>query len=136
MRATARRTTGPFSHRIEIRGHQVTVDEPVEHGGNDEGPSPQELLAASIASCTAVTMQMYAARKGWDVGRLEVECEYVTPERGSPAQFDLVLRLPDNLTEEQVDKLRVIAGKCPVHRVLEGDLRFEDRVELVAAAQA
>ncbi len=135
MKATARRSTGVFTHQIEIRGHQLTVDELAEYGGADEGPSPQELLAASIASCTAVTMQMYARRKGWDIGELEVECEYVKPERGSATHFHLVLRLPDSCSPEQVEKLRVIAAKCPVHGMLEGELTFEDQIELVAPAQ-
>jgi putative redox protein len=135
MKAIARRENEGFTHRIEVRDHQVTVDELAEHGGADEGPSPQELLAASIASCTAVTMEMYANRKGWDIGQVEVDCEYETPERGSPTRFNLVLRLPDSLTQEQVDVLRRIAGKCPVHRALEGESIFEDRVELVSPAQ-
>lgn len=135
MKATARRTRG-FTHRIAIRSHELTADEPAEHGGADSGPTPQELLAASIASCTAITMEMYADRKGWDVGELEVECEYETPPRGSPAQFTLVLRLPATCTPEQLDALRVIAGKCPVHRILEGEAVFEDRIELVSPEPA
>jgi putative redox protein len=135
MRATARRSTGSFTHRIEIRGHRLTVDESAELGGVDEGPSPQELLAASVAACTAVTMEMYANRKGWDIGQLEVECEYETPERGSATHFNVVLRLPDSCSEEQIERLRVIAAKCPVHRILEGESIFRDRIELVAPAQ-
>ena len=81
-------------------------------------------------------MEMYANRKGWDIGQVEVECEYATPERGSPTQFNLVLRLPDSCSEEQIDTLRVIAAKCPVHRALEGESTFEERIELVAPAQA
>ena len=61
-----------------------TADEPTEHGGDDEGPSPQELLAASLASCTAVTMEMYAKRKGWDIGPVEVQCEYSPGRAGLP----------------------------------------------------
>jgi uncharacterized OsmC-like protein len=74
--ARATRTKG-FSHTVEIRGgdHVLTADESRKDGGNDEGPSPQELLAASLASCTAVTMEMYAKRKGWDVGGIEVEID-------------------------------------------------------------
>ena len=64
-------------------------------GGGDDGPSPQELLAASLASCTAVTMEMYAKRKGWDIGDIEVACEYQPAERGTPTRFELVLRFPD-----------------------------------------
>jgi len=134
MKATARRT-GSVSHRIEIRGHHVTTDEAAEHGGEDEAPTPQELLAASIASCTATTMEIYAARKGWDIGQVEVEVEFETPERGAPTHFKTVLRLPDSCSQEQLDKLRVIAGKCPVHRALEGESSFEDHIELVSAAR-
>jgi len=136
MKATARRTNGGFTHRIKVRDHQVTADEPTEHGGADEGPSPQELLAASIASCTAVTMEMYADRKGWDIGDVEVDCEYETAQRGSPTRFHIVLRLPDTLTQAQVHALQRIAAKCPVHRALEGESIFSERVELVSPAQA
>jgi|SRR5579862_9005204 len=132
MKATARRSTGSFTHQIEIRGHRLTADECAELGGVDEGPSPQELLAASVAACTAVTMEMYANRKGWDLGHLEVDCEYETPERGAATNFSIVLRLPDSCSEEQIEKLRVIAAKCPVHRILEGESVFRERVELVS----
>ena len=98
------------------------ADEPTEHGGDDDGPSPQELLAASLASCTAVTMEMYAKRKGWDIGTVEVQCEYMPAERGCPTNFKLVLRLPSDCTEEQIERLRVIAAKCPVHRTLDGEV--------------
>jgi putative redox protein len=132
MKAIARHTKGMFTHVIDIRGHRLTVDEPVDRGGADEGPTPQELLAASIASCTAITLGIYANRKGWDLGQVEVECEYETAERGSPTQLNVVVRLPDSCSEEQVNKLRVIAAKCPVHRLLDGESIFEERIELVA----
>jgi putative redox protein len=135
MRASAQRTSSTsFTHRIDIRQHQVLADEPSDHGGDDEGPSSQELLAASLASCTAVTMEMYAKRKGWDIGPVEVTCEYTLAERGCPTQFKLVLRLPSSCTDEQVERLRVIAAKCPVHRTLDGEAMFDERVELVTPA--
>ena len=129
MRAVARRRRG-FQHDLAIGTHQLTVDEPEAQGGTDQGPSPQELLAASLASCTAVTMEMYADRKGWDVSGLEVDCRYTPAERGCPTRFELVMRLPAHLSEEQVERLQVIAAKCPVHRTLEGEVAFEERVEL------
>lgn len=133
MKATARRTarTG-YTHRIEMRQHQITVDEPTDVGGDDEGPSPQELFAASLAGCTAITVEMYAERKGWDIGPVEVECEYTPAERGSPINFELVLRLPSTCTEEQVERLGKIAAKCPVHRSLQGEVTFTERVETLA----
>jgi putative redox protein len=135
MKATARRTSNhAFIHRIDVRHHQLIADEPTEHGGDDEGPSPQELLAASLASCTAITIEMYAKRKGWDLGPVEVQCEYAPAERGCPTKFSLALRLPSGCDEEQIERLRVIAAKCPVHRTLDGEVMFEDRIELVEPA--
>ena len=130
MKATARRDDGGgFRHTVQVRDHQLSVDEPLHVGGHDTAPSPQELLAVSLASCTAITMEMYAARKGWQLGHVEVACEYRPAERGCPTKFELVMRLPADLPEEQLERLRVIAAKCPVHRVLDGEVMFEERVE-------
>ena len=134
MRATARRDDGTFRHTVQIREHHLTVDEPLDRGGNDTGPDPQELLAVSLASCTAITMEMYAERKGWDIGRVEVEVQYTPAERGCPTKFELVMRLADDIPEEQAERLRVIAAKCPVHRVLDGEVMFQERVERVHLA--
>ncbi len=130
MRAVARQRE-KLTHDVKAGSHMLTVDEPLESGGQDLGPSPQELLAASLASCTAVTMEMYAQRKGWDLGYVEVECEYTPAERGCPTRFDLTLRLPNDASDEQVERLKIIAAKCPVHRTLEGEVMFHERVELV-----
>ena len=135
MKATARRTASNFTHQVDVRQHQLLADEPAEHGGDDEGPSPQELLAASLASCTAITIEMYAKRKGWDIGPIEVQCEYTPAERGCPTKFRLDFRLPNDCTEEQLERLRVIAAKCPVHRTLEGEVSFEDHIQLVEPAK-
>jgi putative redox protein len=133
MRATARRRRShSFQHDVRIRDHHVSADEPLDAGGDDVAPSPQELLAASLASCTAVTLEMYAERKGWDVGPVEVDCQYTPAERGCPTRFELVVRLPDGLEEDQVQRLMQIAAKCPVHRTLDGEVMFDERVELVA----
>lgn len=133
MKATATRANG-FRHTVRVRQHDLTIDEPADAGGSDEGPSPLEMLAASLAGCVAVTMEMYATRKGWDIGGVEVEVDYAPAERGSPTKFNLVTRLPATLTDEQVDRLTVIAAKCPVHRTLEGEVMFDERVERLALA--
>ena len=130
MQASARRSAN-FSHTISIRDHQLTADEPRLLGGDDEGPSPEELLAASLASCTAITMEMYAQRKGWEIGAVEVDVQFSPAERGCPTRFGLVLRLPAHLSDEQVANLRVIAAKCPIHRTLDGEVMFTERVERV-----
>jgi putative redox protein len=134
MKATATRT-GTYKHVVQVRQHKLQADEPVDTGGDDSAPSPQELLAASLASCTAITMEMYAQRKGWDIGGVEVEAEYTPAERGCPTKFTLTLRLPSDISEEQVERLRVIAAKCPVHRTLDGEVMFDERVQRVELAQ-
>jgi putative redox protein len=129
MRAVARQRE-KFTHDVKAGDHTFTVDEPVQTGGDDLGPSPQELLAAALASCTAVTMEMYAQRKGWDTSGLAVDVRYTPAERGCPTRFELVLRFPESLDEGQIQRLKVIAAKCPVHRTLDGEVMFEERVEL------
>jgi putative redox protein len=133
MKATVTRE-GDYRHKVRIRNHELTLDEPADVGGTDLGPTPLEMLAASLAGCVAVTMEMYAARKSWDIGGVEVEVDFTPAERGCPTAFSLVLRLPDTLTEEQVERLTVIAAKCPVHRTLEGEVMFDERVERVSLA--
>jgi putative redox protein len=130
MRAIARRENGTLKHDVEIRRHLVVADEPTENGGADSGPSPQELLAASLASCTAITMVMYAKRKGWDIGDVVVDVDYEPAQRGSPTRFKLDVRMPKELPEDQRERLMQIAAKCPVHRTLEGEVMFEESVEL------
>ena len=129
MQASARQRN-KLTHDVKVRTHALTADEPADVGGEDMGPSPQELLAASLASCTAITMEMYAKRKGWNVDGMEVDVEYTPADRGCLTRFELVMRMPANLSEEQVERLRVIAAKCPVHRTLEGEVAFDERVEL------
>jgi putative redox protein len=135
MKAAARRDgVSGFRHAVQVRDHQLTVDEPLEAGGQDTAPNPQELLAVSLASCTAITMEMYAARKGWDIGHVEVAVEYSPAERGCPTKFELIMRLPDDLPDDQAERLRAIAAKCPVHRALDGEVMFLERVERVHMA--
>ena len=135
MKATAQRSErATYVHHVGIRNHALVVDECKDAGGTDEGPSPQELLAASLATCTAITMEMYAKRKGWDIGPIGVSVEYTPSERGCPTKFSLDLQLPADATAEQRERLQVIAAKCPVHRTLEGEVMFEDRVTIAADA--
>jgi putative redox protein len=125
-RALARRRQG-YEHEVGIRNHRLIVDEPEDHGGSNAGPRPTELLAASLATCTAITIEMYAERKEWDLGRVEVAVEYGEPSSDGAASFKLQITLPAQLSEEQRERIRVIAGKCPVHRTLRAqDVKIED----------
>jgi putative redox protein len=117
VRVVARRQQG-FAHEVEVEGgHKLIVDEPTEVGGTDAGPGPTQLLAMSLASCTAVTMEMYAARKEWEIGAVEVDVE-VTYDGFTPAAYDVSLRLSPELSDEQRQRLVAIAAKCPVHKVI------------------
>lgn len=133
MRASVTRVED-FRNSVTIRSHELTVDEEAGDGGTDAGPTPLELLAGSLAGCVAITMEMYARRKGWEVGAIGVDVEFTPAERGTPTKFEIVLRLPEGLPEEQADRLAVIAAKCPVHRVLDGEVMFDERVERRALA--
>lgn len=131
MRAIARRSGGTLKHHVEVGGHRLVADEPTAQGGTDAGPSPEELLAASLASCSAITMEMYANRKGWDIGNVVVDVVYEPAHRGSPTRFTMDVRLPAALPDDQRQKLMQIAAKCPVHRTLEGEVMFEEQVSPV-----
>jgi putative redox protein len=129
-RAIARRREG-YTHDVEIDGHTLVSDEPAAAGGADQGPSPTRLLAAALASCVAITVEMYAGRKGWDLGRLEVVVDMEYGESSLPKSFLVTLKLPRDLPGEQRERIEAIAAKCPVHRTLAGEVEIEDRVELV-----
>jgi putative redox protein len=131
MKAKAQRVDNDgLRHSVSVRKHELTVDEPEDNGGTDEGPNPQEMLAVSLASCTAITIEMYAKRKGWEIGDVGVDVDYEPAQRGSPTKFTMVVRLPKELPDEQRERLMQIAAKCPVHRTLEGEVMFDEAVEL------
>jgi putative redox protein len=119
-RIVARRIEG-FAHEVEIEGgHTLVVDEPLDVGGTDTGPRPTQLLAASLAGCTAITVEMYAERKGWEVGAIEVDVD-IAYDGAVPSIFSVALKLPRELSVAQRQRLLTIAAKCPVHKVLVGE---------------
>ena len=121
---TARRIAG-LAHEIDLGDDRaIVIDEPAADGGTDTGPRPSQLLASSLAGCTAITMELYAQRKGWDLDGLEVSADMSSegdglPAHAVPTHFTVEVALPDGLDDEQRRKLMVIAGKCPVHKLLE-----------------
>jgi putative redox protein len=88
------------------------------------------LLAASLASCSAVTLEMYADRKGWNIGHVTVEVSYEPAQRGSPTRFNISVKLPKELPQEQRERLMQIVTRCPVHRTLEGEVIFDEKLVL------
>ncbi|MGH8276476.1 MAG: OsmC family protein, partial [Steroidobacteraceae bacterium] len=100
--------------------HQWLGDEPLEGGGANRGPTPTHLLLSSLGTCTAITLRMYAGRKGWPLRGVEVELQF-NPD-GVPAAGVSDIRrritLRGELSAEQRERLLEIANKCPIHRVL------------------
>ncbi len=123
-----------FRHLVAVDGHEIVVDEPVGSGGGDAGPSPTRLLAAALASCTAITVRMYANRKGWDLGESRVAVDFPGPPRaGEEASFKVELTLPGDLDEDQRSRIETIAKKCPVHRTLAATVKIQTRAILATS---
>ena len=131
MKVVARRRDG-YTHDVEIdSGHTLVIDEPLEAGGADLGPSPTRAAAAGLAACAAITCEMYAERKGWDLGAVECEVDVTQGRNAAFEEITLTLRTPTKLDEDQRARLLQIAGKCPVHRALSGEpeIVIHDRIE-------
>lgn len=114
---SARRDTGPLRFAVDLPGGRTIVtDEPPELGGEDTAPTPQQLVAAALASCVATTIQMYAQRKGWELDGVRVDVEYDLDPR--PRRATVRLHLPGGLSEAQRERLHEVAARCPVSRAL------------------
>jgi putative redox protein len=132
VRVTAKRIDG-YAHEVDLEGgHELIVDEPIAAGGTDTGPRPTQLLGASLAGCIAITMEMYAGRKEWEIGKVEVTVD-MRYDGHVPRSFDVTVELPSELDEEQRRRLLTIASHCPVHRVLAGEAEVTVRERLEAA---
>ncbi|HKK73660.1 MAG TPA: alpha/beta fold hydrolase [Saprospiraceae bacterium] len=128
-----------FTTEIMMGKHSLTADEPESVGGNDFGPSPYDLLSASLGACTSMTLQMYARRKKWDLQEVVVHLEHYkdhiddAQETEDPKSkldhFDRIIELEGDLDEEQRAKLLEIANKCPVHRTLHSDIKVNTRLQ-------
>jgi putative redox protein len=135
MTATARRVGDTLEHEIDVNGrHVIVTDEPERLGGTDQGPAPHELLAATLASCIATTLAMYARNRGWELGETTVDVDY-DPD-SVPRRFEIDVRLPDDLTAEQRLRLERVARTCPVRRALETGFAFEERTATARAPMA
>lgn len=104
----------------EIRTEKNTIiaDEPVDLGGENAGLSPMELLAASLGSCTAITLRMYAERKEWDLKDVKVEVYLERDIEGNRSDIVRKIHLTGDLTERQHARLLEVANNCPMHKVL------------------
>jgi putative redox protein len=109
--------TGP-NYRVILEDGQHTWlgDEPVSAGGGDSGPTPFALLLSSLGACTAITVKMYAERKGWPLEHIDVKLSLATRAGGST--FDREVSLRGALDDAQRERLMQIANACPVHKIL------------------
>jgi putative redox protein len=110
------RCQAKYAVETAVRHHRVPADEPASRGGGDAAPTPLELLASALAACTAITLRMYAERKGWELGEVQVECRALAA--GDGYRFDRVIHLGRPLAEAQRARLAEIAEKTPVTRVV------------------
>ena len=117
-----------FTTHLKLGDHYFIADEPTNFGGNNFGPSPYQYLSAGLAACTAMTIQMYARRKKWEVLNVTVhvnhnkdyalDCENCEDNSAKIDTFNREIRLEGSLSDEQKKRILEIADKCPVHKTL------------------
>ena len=126
LRATARRLGDGVKHEISIGPHRLHSDEPESLGGGGEAPSPQELLAGSLAACTATTVELYARYREWGLGEVVVDVEY--DSHSTPKRFTVGLHLAGELSSHQREQLGEVAKRCMVRQTLQSEVEFEERL--------
>lgn len=111
----------------EARGHVTVSDEPAEHGGTDEAMSPTELLLSALTNCKLATMQMVAKRKGWDIKGTILELELIRNAADKEKTvMHQTIRFPEHLTGEQRERLTAVSHKCPVTKIVTGEVQILD----------
>jgi len=114
-----RDTSGLMKHRIQIRDHEIVVDEGSDNGGEDAGPNPHDLYDSALGACKALTVLWYAKRKGMAVDNIEVVVERDASEESKGVyRLKTLLSVTGDLTDEQRASLLNVAGKCPVHKLM------------------
>ena len=108
--------------------HVVVLDEPLAAGGTDMGMTPVQLFLSAMGGCAVITMRLYAQRKGWDLADAKVRVTLVRPAPGEklPPRLTQEITLEGDLDDAQRERLRTIAGRCPVHRLTDGPLETEE----------
>lgn len=115
----------------KARNHFLTIDEPLASGGDDTGPTPVEYLLTAVGGCVSITLRMYAERKGWDVGKITVNVsqkEELTKE-GIKKSLIEEISFEKEITVDQRAKLLVIAGKCPVAKMIKGETEITSSIQ-------
>lgn len=123
-----------FTTEIMAGNHGLLADESESVGGDDFGPSPYQYLSTALGACTAMTLQMYARRKGWDLKQVQVhvdhgkryaeDCDDCENPKSKLDHFDRVIEMEGDLNSEQITRLLEIADRCPVHRTLHREIKI------------
>jgi putative redox protein len=106
----------PYKTILSNNRHELIADENMEHNGQDLGPNPGEIMAMSLASCTAITLRMYANRKGWDIDQIEVTVKM--KQETEKTTFTRVIEVKGRIGEDEKKRLLNIANACPIHKTL------------------
>jgi putative redox protein len=132
------RSLGGLAQEIEVRGHLLRADEPLEGGGGDVGPSPYELLLSALGACTAMTLRLYAGRHDWPLEGVEIvlrhERVYVEDCRDCESPGSRLERVTKRLTlhgplhDSQRERLAEISERCPVQRTLQSTITIEQEL--------
>lgn len=119
--------TGHLSATLKTETHEVIAGVLPALGGNDEGPSPHELLESALAACTIITVQMYANRKGWKLNSTNVSVEIVS-EKTEGTSIVRTVKFEGDLSDDERQRLLDIANKCPIHKILSNPIKIETRL--------
>jgi putative redox protein len=122
MEVTTHRGTGPLQQVIEIGPHRILTDVKPELGGADSGPEPHDILAAALAACTTLTVNLYAKRKGYPLDEVKVSIRH--GQEGEAYGLHRTIEYIGALDEETKARLTDIANKCPVHKTLSGTIQI------------
>jgi putative redox protein len=116
-------------YQVTLRNgqHEMQADEPMDQGGGDTGPGPDALLEASLASCTAITLRMYANRKNWSLSSINVLVNLERKE--GKTLFTRTIDLQGELDQTQKNRLLEIAKACPVSRTLLGEIHIDSQLK-------
>lgn len=123
---TATIGTQPYKTSIKWENGEIIADEPIDKGGSGLYPNPFSLLAASLASCTLITLRMYIDRKKWAIETISVEISIDHQQEGIETKTKFIKRLnfSPEIPEDQVVRLQLIASKCPIAKILSGDIEI------------
>ena len=128
-KAHARTGQQAYKTLISASGNELISDEPIDKGGQHPGFNPGELLASSLASCTSITVRMYTNRKEWPLEEVAVSVEVERDASSNHTVFRKKVELIGPLTDEQRERLLVIADKCPIHKSFQGTFEFQELTE-------